>query len=44
MEETLEIALDFRCSKNPHLIYTISRIISVSISFEAIFNFKKNDR
>ena len=51
MEETLDIALDFRCSnnsleffQNPHLIYTISRINSVSISFEAIFNFGENDR
>ena len=29
---------------NPHLIYTISRINSVSISFEAIFNFVANGR
>ena len=49
MEETLDIALDFRCSNNSlefskiH-IYTISRINSVSISFEAIFNFGENYR
>ena len=46
MEETLDIALDFRFLRifqNPHLIYTISRINSVSKSFEAIFNIGEND-
>ena len=29
--------------QNPHMIYTISRINSVSISFETIFNLGEND-
>ena len=43
MEETLDIVLNFRCSNNflellkiNILIYTISRIINVSISFDTI--------
>ena len=37
LEETLDIARDFRCSNNALLLYTIYRINSVSISFETIF-------
>ena len=42
MEETLDIRYSnntLQIFQNPHLMYTISKINSVTISFEAIFNF-----